>query len=77
MTVLLTIESVALRVVVPYLAGSVGYPLPRWLALDTLGLAGWIAFGFSLGYFAEGPLSRMGDADENRRGYRDEGLNLS
>jgi membrane protein DedA with SNARE-associated domain len=50
-----------LRIVMPYIAGSLRYPRLRWLLFDTLGLALWVAFGFGIGYVAHGPLKRFGD----------------
>jgi membrane protein DedA with SNARE-associated domain len=51
-----------MRAVMPYLAGSMGYPWRNWLLFDTLGLMLWVGFAFGLGYFAYGPLSKYGNA---------------
>lgn len=50
-----------MRMVVPYLAGSLRFPPARWLLFNTVGLAVWVAFAFTLGYVAMGPLKRFGD----------------
>jgi membrane protein DedA with SNARE-associated domain len=51
-----------MRIVMPYLAGSLRYPRGRWLLFDSIGLTLWVFFGFGLGYVAMGPLKRFGDA---------------
>lgn len=50
-----------LRIVIPYIAGSVNYPRGRWVVFDTIGLALWVGFAFSIGYVAMGPLMRFGN----------------
>jgi len=50
-----------LRMVMPYIAGSLRFPRGRWLLMDTVGLALWLVFGYALGFFALGPLQRLGD----------------
>jgi membrane protein DedA with SNARE-associated domain len=51
-----------MRAVLPYLAGSMGYPWQRWLTFDSLGLALWVGFAFGLGFIAQGPLEHLGPA---------------
>jgi membrane protein DedA with SNARE-associated domain len=51
-----------MRAVLPYLAGSMGYPWERWLTFDAIGLALWVGFAFGLGYIAHGPMEQMGQA---------------
>jgi undecaprenyl-diphosphatase len=50
-----------LRIVMPYVAGSLFYPRLRWVVLDSIGLALWICFGFGIGFVAMGPLKHFGD----------------
>ena len=50
-----------MRMVVPYMAGSLRFPPLRWLLFNTIGLAAWVAFAFTLGYVAMGPLQRFGN----------------
>jgi membrane protein DedA with SNARE-associated domain len=40
------------RLCLPYLAGSMGYPLPRWLACNALAVLPWMACQLSIGYVA-------------------------
>jgi membrane protein DedA with SNARE-associated domain len=40
------------RQTLPYLAGSMGYPFPRWVGYNLLGVLPWVACQLAIGYVA-------------------------